>query len=569
MKKLVCLLLALLLLGSSAALAANSVELINKDGLVPIVNEKVEFSFLYRGDGSLIPEDDFWFFDFCDQFLNIKLNEERVDVSIFREKLNIYMSTDSMPDMIMSSATIWGEDVLQWGMLDQQFLKIDEYWDYCPQFYAELHKQPELVRQVTLPDGHIYGFSNIFVVNPGQSMGIFTITNTQWLENIGMDMPTTLDEFFDMLIAFRDLDVNGHGADSYRVPWAGTFNGGYPERIFVFWAYGYNGYRWPMFDYTNGIGYFAPYVPEYKEIIGFMKKCYDENLFQDVMFSGDGAASLAFALENTDTSYYGFSVDWGREGMAGNNPDLYSHFSAQIPVVANDSIVRTTWKGSNIDLNTIVINSNVDKPEIACKFADIWYDPYFALMWNYGPEFDTDFDIYGNGWVYFSDEDTQMFYYPSNPNFDPDNPHSNEPENKTPNFNRLKNSIMDGASFGLNPGTALGYWDPESRWDKGWSEETRRWNDTLAENNYPYEMYELSDYLYFVGDDLDFFNANRMPLQNFMMAQEAMFITGERDWAEWDDYMAEMDAMGGRAFNDFLQEKMAEFINRGGPQKSY
>jgi len=563
MKKLVCLLLALGLLASGIALT-NGVELINKDGLVPVTTEKVEFSFLYRGDGNFTPEDDFWFFDFCDQILNIKLDYERVDVSIFRDKLNILLSTDSMPDMIMSSATIWGEDIAQWGMLDQQFLKIDEYWEeWAPQFYAEMHKQPELIKQVTLPDGHIYGFSNIFVVNPGQSMGIFTITNTEWLDRLGMEMPTTLDGFYDMLIAFRDEDANGDGDPTNEVPWVGTFNGGYPERIFVFWAYGYNGYRWDMFDYANQIGYFAPYVPAYKEIIAFMKKCYDEGLYQDTMFSGDGNASLAYAQEHAETpySYYGFSVDWGREGMAGNNPDKYSHFSAQIPVVVDDSILRTTWKGSNIDLNTIVINSKIKQPEIACKFADVWYDPYFALMWCYGPEYGTEFDLHNNGWTY--DNEKQQFNYPT---LGLGEDITWEMRNR---FVRTKNSIMDGASFGLNPGTAMSYYFDDYEWDRGWTEETKRWNKTLAENNYPYEMYEMYEYVYFTGEDLEFFNAYRMPLQNFMMAQEAMFITGERDWAEWDDYMAEMDAMGGRAFNDFLQEKMAEFLAAGGVQKSY
>ena len=328
MKKLLALALVLLMALSCTAFASENAGLANTDpNSILAANELVELSLLMRGDSAKIAKDDFWFFQFCEKFMNVKFNAEAVDSSVFYEKLNIIMSTDSMPDMVMASATIWQNDMMTWGQLDGMFLPIDQYAEYCPKYMAEIQKQPRLVNVVTTPNGHMYGFSNIRVVNEGQSMGIFTVTNTEWLERLGMDMPTTLDEFYDMLIAFRDEDANGDGDPNNEIPWQASYNSGYPERIFVNWAFGYNGYRWDEVDSTTHEGYFSPYTPRYREVIEFMAKCYQEGLIQttkaegvegSTFMSGDNGSNTAFGQTNTDYTYYGFSVDVGREQLTGN-----------------------------------------------------------------------------------------------------------------------------------------------------------------------------------------------------------------------------------------------------------
>src|SRR5690606_22113118 len=35
--------------------------------------------------------------------------------------------------------------------------------------------------------------------------------NTEWLDNLGLEMPTTPDEFFDVMSAFKNDDPNGNG----------------------------------------------------------------------------------------------------------------------------------------------------------------------------------------------------------------------------------------------------------------------------------------------------------------------------------------------------------------------
>ena len=541
MKRLLTLVLVVLLaLGCMSF--ANAEE---ADTSLYITDELTEFTLLMRGDANIIKGEEFWFFNFCEKFLNIKFDAEAIDSSVFKEKLSILMSTHSMPDMIMASATWSGADMMTYGAGEGAFLKLDEYKDYCPKFWAALEEQSWLIPCLTSKDGHMYGFSNIRIENEGQSMGIFTVVNKGWLENLDMEMPTTLDEFYDMLVAFRDEDANGDGDPTNEIPWQASYNSGYPDRMFVMWAFGYNGYRWNEFDSTTHEGYFAPYCPRYKEAIEFMKKCWDEGLIQDTFFTGDNASNTAYGQANTDYTYYGFSVDVGPNELTGNK-DYYMDFIAQIPVVVDDSIRRTTWKGLPLDMYTWVINAECAKPEVACEFCDFWYDPYWALCYAYGPEYGTQYDLFGNGWSY--DAENQKFSFPSNV------------DNES-NFGHYHNTIMDGANFGYETSTAEKLYNPTYKWNN-WVEGTfdYQWNKSLAENNYPYEELDPWDFIVLDEEQQEFYNTYCQPLQKYMLAQEANFISGERDWSEWDEYMKELDEMGGADFNQFCKERVAEYF---------
>ena len=53
--------------------------------------------------------------------------------------------------------------------------------------------------------------------------------NKTWLDNLGLEVPTTLGELKDVLIAFRDNDANGNGDTTDEIPldFNGWFGGAY------------------------------------------------------------------------------------------------------------------------------------------------------------------------------------------------------------------------------------------------------------------------------------------------------------------------------------------------------
>lgn len=94
---------------------------------------------------------------------------------------------------------------------------------YAPRLAKIFEEHPEYKQGSTTPNGHSYGFPYIeemhgLVLTPGPFM-----INQTWLNKVGKDMPTTVDEFVDCLRAFKEAgDLNGNG-EADEIPYALEF----------------------------------------------------------------------------------------------------------------------------------------------------------------------------------------------------------------------------------------------------------------------------------------------------------------------------------------------------------
>ena len=83
--------------------------------------------------------------------------------------------------------------------------------EYMPNFYALCQRAPGLLESITAADGNIYGLPQ-FDYSITDVTNDTLIINTEWLEKVGMDMPTTTEEFYQVLKAFKEAgDLNGNG----------------------------------------------------------------------------------------------------------------------------------------------------------------------------------------------------------------------------------------------------------------------------------------------------------------------------------------------------------------------
>lgn len=73
-----------------------------------------------------------------------------------------------------------------------------------------------------MPDGKIYSFP---YWGGAPWFGIYRmgVVNTDWLKAVDMEIPTSLEELKEVLIAFRDEDPNGNGKkDEIPLSWNGA-----------------------------------------------------------------------------------------------------------------------------------------------------------------------------------------------------------------------------------------------------------------------------------------------------------------------------------------------------------
>lgn len=69
---------------------------------------------------------------------------------------------------------------------------------------------------VTNPDGHIYTLPG---KKPLRPKGCDTpFINKAWLDRLGLEIPTTVDEWYEVLKAFKEQDANGNGDPNDEIP---------------------------------------------------------------------------------------------------------------------------------------------------------------------------------------------------------------------------------------------------------------------------------------------------------------------------------------------------------------
>ncbi len=170
-------------------------------------------------------------------------------------------------------------------------------------------------------DGHLYYFGNTshLAGYVDETFGpVATTTNTycmkirqDWLDKLGLPMPTTLDEYFDTLVAFRDQDANGNGIADERMvipltttntTWGSLFDNG------VAGWFGLANYVFQL----NRVTWKAevPFLQEgFDEYVTFLRKCVDAGvLYLSDKVGKNNAALSSLLAQDVVSSYLYFST---------------------------------------------------------------------------------------------------------------------------------------------------------------------------------------------------------------------------------------------------------------------
>lgn len=144
----------------------------------------------------------------------------------YNTKLNTLIAADTLPD-IFSTGGQTAIDLRDAGkLLDYSGLLAEN----APNIVAT-YQNGELEAMAVNSDGGIYG-----LVGLGSQIIENLIIRKDWLANVGMEVPTTLDELYEVMKAFTFNDPDGNGQnDTYGFVGTGS-NTAYYENIFA--AYG-------------------------------------------------------------------------------------------------------------------------------------------------------------------------------------------------------------------------------------------------------------------------------------------------------------------------------------------
>lgn len=208
MKKMFTLLLALIMVVSAAPMA------FARESDLPIVNEPLTLTIAVLRHGSDATE------NFNEKAFAIKAEEETgihiewIELSgADTEKLAVLLAGEH-PDAYMGVLT---DDMIAEN--PDMFMPINTLInEYCPNVVTTYEELEGWEQFLTYPDGNIYGMASFIWEDINESVASLPWINQTWLDKIDAPMPTTLDELYNVLVAFRDNDMDGDGDTTNEIP---------------------------------------------------------------------------------------------------------------------------------------------------------------------------------------------------------------------------------------------------------------------------------------------------------------------------------------------------------------
>jgi len=176
-----------------------------------------------------------------------------------------------VPDMIIFPAQQDGAYLAK-HYSDGSLIALNEYIDkYAVNMQKIFKDYPEYKSAMTLPDGSIVGLGNMVATK--YSFRTQAIRK-DWLDRLGLSMPTTPDELINVAKAFIQNDMNGNGqADEIGMSGYGT----QWKELGHAWGLHYvTGDGWTV---RNGKVTFEPVTEEYKDFLKFLRRCVQEGVF--------------------------------------------------------------------------------------------------------------------------------------------------------------------------------------------------------------------------------------------------------------------------------------------------
>lgn len=219
-----------------------------------------------------------WFTNYLQETFNVEFTLDVAD----KEREQLVLNTGDYPHVYLSGRFDHNQ-LLEWGQRGVLIPLNDLIDQHAPNIKKVLEETPGFLEQITAPDGNIYGLPDYNECRhcryPHKAW-----VNMEFLENLGLEMPTTTDEFRDMLIAFRDNDPNRNGVND-EIPFTGHASN--PDQLLPWYlmnAFIYTDSK-DKFIYKDGEIDVAYTQPEWREGLRYMRELYAENLIDPGAFT--------------------------------------------------------------------------------------------------------------------------------------------------------------------------------------------------------------------------------------------------------------------------------------------
>lgn len=142
----------------------------------------------------------------------IKIEVEEVSSQGWEERLSVLFASGDLPDVICGPINNIE------NFTDLCLDITDMLPEYAPWMYDFMYNQEPSVARAEAVGGRLYSLPQVRI--NGVYPRYFWSINKTWLERVGMDVPTTTDELYEVLKAFKEQDANGNGDPNDEIPYS-------------------------------------------------------------------------------------------------------------------------------------------------------------------------------------------------------------------------------------------------------------------------------------------------------------------------------------------------------------
>lgn len=264
----------------------------NALGSFPLVKNKETINVMLAQTRNEFNAETNWMTNYYENKTNVHVNWTIVPAEQYKEKVNLSLASDDPLDLIVAG----GHSLTAFGMTEvlkfaeqQLILPIQDLIETDSIYAKQRLNEVEGWRDViTLPNGGIYNFpsaNDCFHCQYYEKMWV----NLEFLKNLNLAIPTTTQEFRDMLIAFRDRDANGNGDPRDEIPMMGTpENFGSKVSSYLMNAFTYDDGQNRL--YLNNGKVVASFLqPDFQEGLRYLNQLFRDNLFSKDSFTQTGS----------------------------------------------------------------------------------------------------------------------------------------------------------------------------------------------------------------------------------------------------------------------------------------
>lgn len=297
------------------------------------------------------------------------------------------LSSGNIPDIMINATS--DSDYTTYSGLFMELTDLVE--EYAPNVKAMFEEEPDTLALARTEEGEIYALPKFQGKWPDCNGVLFI--NKVWLDNLGLEAPTSLSELKDVLVAFRDNDANGNGDATDEIPldFNGWFGSAYSVTNLI-GSWGIQLTNWGTDGYFSEDGQVKNYAADerYKALMTYLADLYAEGLINKNAITNDYSMFQSLSRGDADGNAI-VGVVFGWEATDKFGPLLFDQYVPVGPFTDDVDDLATSdprwtydFSGLNMSSNRICMSATCADPAAAMRFIDQFYRPDVSVQVLFG-----------------------------------------------------------------------------------------------------------------------------------------------------------------------------------------